>query len=265
MDLKLKDRVALITGGTNGLGLRIARAFAGEGCHVSTCSIDPGEKIEETAQELRERGVRVLAMRANVCIPEEAEKLVEETASQLGGIDILVNNIGKRYGEGLFKATDEDWVKTFDNILFQAIRMIRLTVPHMRKRGGGSIVNIASVSGWLPQLAIGGQYSAAKASLIFLAEQLALELAHDNIRVNTVSPGSMLSPDGVWEAWRQKHPESFEEYQREGFPMGRLGTPEEIADVIVFVSSPRAYWINGRHIPVDGLQQPVPPREYKHW
>ena len=264
MDLKLKDKVALITGGTNGLGLRTARAFAEEGCHVSVCSIDDEEKIKEVAEELRSKGIKVYAQQADVCIPEDAEKVVDETVRQLGGIDILINNIGKRF-EGLLKATDEDWVKTFDNIFFQSIRMIRLTAPHMKKRGGGSVVNIASISGWLPQLSIGGQYSSAKASLIFLAEHLALELVHDNIRVNTLSPGSMISPDGIWEKWRKQNPESFEEYQREGFPMGRLGSPEEIADVVVFLASPRAYWINGRHIPVDGLQQPVPPREYKHW
>ena len=265
MDLKLKDKVVLITGGTNGLGLRTARAFAEEGCHVSTCSVDDDEILKKTEKELCSRGIKAIVMRADVCVPEDAELVVSETVNRLGGIDILINNVGRRYGDGLFKATDDDWIKTFDNILFQSIRMIRLSAPHIRKRGGGSVINIASVSGWLPQLSVGGQYSSSKASLIFLAEHLALELAHDNIRVNTISPGSMISPDGIWEKWRQKNPESFEEYQREGFPMGRLGSPEEVADIIVFVASPRANWINGRHIQVDGLQQPVPPREYKHW
>jgi 3-oxoacyl-[acyl-carrier protein] reductase len=265
MDLKLKDKVALITGGTNGLGLRTARAFAGEGCNVSVCSIDPDDVIQKTAKELRSRGVHAVGLRGNVCMPGDAERIINETVESLGGIDILINNVGKRFGDSLFKATDEDWLKTFDNIVFQTVRMIRLVVPHMRKRGGGSIINIASVSGWLPQLAKGSQYGAAKNSLIFLAEPLALELVHDNIRVNTVSPGSMISPDGVWEKWRQQNPEAFEIYQRESFPMGRLGSPEEIADVIVFLASPRAYWINGRHIPVDGLQQPVPAPGYKNW
>ncbi|MCE5252465.1 SDR family oxidoreductase [bacterium] len=265
MDLKLKDKVVLITGGTNGLGLRAARAFAGEGAHVCVCSIDEEETIGRVVEELRAQGVRAHGIRANVCIPSEAESVAGETADKLGGIDILINNVGKRFGDSLFQATDEDWHKTFDNIVFQTVRMIRLTVPFMRKRGGGSVINIASVSGWLPQLAKGSQYGAAKNSLIFLAEPLALELVHDNIRVNTISPGSMISPDGIWEKWRQKNPDAFETYRRESFPMGRLGSPEEIADVIVFVASPRAYWINGRHIPVDGLQQPVPAPGYKNW
>ena len=265
MDLKLKDRVVLITGGTNGLGLRTGRAFADEGCHVGFCSIDTEEVIRNTEEELRARHVNAHGVRGNVCVPEDAERIVTETVEKLGGIDILINNVGKRFGNALFQAADDDWMKTFDNIVIQSIRMIRLVVPHMRKREGGSIVNIASVSGWLPQLAKGSQYGAAKNAMIFLAEPLALELAHDNIRVNTLSPGSMISSDGIWEKWRQKNPEAFEVYQREGFPMGRLGSPEEIADVIVFLASPRANWINGRHIPVDGLQQPVPAPGYKSW
>jgi len=265
MDLKLRGKKALITGGTNGLGLRTARTFAAEGADIGFCTLDDDARIREVEDELRSAGVAAEGIRANVCVPEEADAVVSMMVERLGGIDILVNNVGKRFGNSLFEATDDDWFKTFDNIVFQAIRMIRLVVPHMRKRGGGSIVNIASVSGWLPQLAKGSQYGAAKNSLIFLAEPLALELSHDNIRVNTISPGSMISPDGIWEKWREKNPEAFEIYQREGFPMGHLGFPEDVADVVVFVSSPRAYWINGRHIPVDGLQQPVPAPGYKSW
>ncbi len=265
MDLKLKDKVVLITGGTNGLGLRAARAFAEEGCRVCVCSIDPDDVIGRVETELRTKGVDALALKGNVCVREDAERIVAETSRHFGGIDILVNNVGKRFGDSLFEATEEEWFKTYDSIVFQAVRMVRLVTPEMNKRGGGSIVNIASVSGWLPQLAKGSQYSSSKAALIFLAEPLALELAKFNIRVNTVSPGSMISPDGVWEKWRQKNPGEFEIYVKNGFPMGGLGAPEDIADVIVFVASPRARWINGRHIPVDGLQQPVPAPSYRNW
>ncbi len=265
MDLKLNGKVVLITGGTNGLGLRTARAFAGEGAYVGFCSIDGDDRIREVEEELRSMGVRASGIGGNVCIPAEAEAAVANTVKQLGGIDILVNNVGKRFGDSLFEAGDDDWVKTFDNIVFQSVRMVRLVTPHIRERGGGSIVNIASISGWLPQMAKGSQYGAAKNSLIFLAEPLALELSKYNIRVNTVSPGSMISPDGIWEKWRQKNPEAYETYRSTSFPMGRLGSPEEVADVVVFVSSPRANWINGRHIPVDGLQQPVPAPGYKSW
>jgi 3-oxoacyl-[acyl-carrier protein] reductase len=143
--------------------------------------------------------------------------------------------------------------------------MIRLVVPHMRQRGGGAIVNVASISGWVPQLAGRGQYGSSKAALIFLTEHWALELVRERIRVNTVSPGSIMWQGGSWDRFRERHPESFAAYVRDGFPMGRLGTPEEVADVIVFLASLRANWINGRHITVDGLEQPIPTEEHQPW
>jgi 3-oxoacyl-[acyl-carrier protein] reductase len=148
---------------------------------------------------------------------------------------------------------------------FQMARLTRLVVPHMRRQGGGAIVNLASISGWHPQLAGFAQYGAAKAAVIFMTERLALELVHAGIRVNTVSPGSIIWEGGDWDVYRQTHPESFATYVRDGFPMGRLGSPEEVADVVVFIASPRANWINGRHIPVDGLEQPVPAPEFRPW
>ena len=265
MDLKLKKKAVLVTGGTNGLGLRVCRTFADEGAHVFFCSIDPEERIREVEDELRGRGVKAFGTQGDVCDPMAAERIVNEAVENLGGIDILINNVGRRFGGGLFEATDQDWAQTFDNIVFQAVRMIKLTAPHMKERGGGSVVNISSVSGWLPQLAKGGQYSGAKSTLIFLAEQLALELVPYRVRINTLSPGSMYSPDGIWEKWRQDHPDEFESYRLNSFPMGRMGTPEEVADVVVFLASPRGYWINGRHIAVDGLQQPEPAPGYKTW
>ena len=134
----------------------------------------------------------------------------------------------------------------------------------MQGRGGGAIVNVASISGWAPQLVGTAQYGAAKASVIFLTERLALELVRFNIRVNTVSPGSIQRTQG-WDNFKRQNPDSFETYVREGFPMGRLGNPEEVADVIVFLASPRANWINGRHIPVDGLEQPTGVGERRPW
>ena len=137
--------------------------------------------------------------------------------------------------------------------------MMRLALPHMKGRPGAAVINIASISGWTPQLAMSGQYGAAKAALIFDAERWALEFVPYGIRVNTVSPGSILVESNGWDRYRIANPDYFEDYVRHGFPMGRLGAAEEVADVIVFLASPRAYWINGRNIPVDGLEQPHAP------
>ncbi len=261
MDLGLKEKVALVTGGSRGIGLRTIRGFAEEGCKVAYCSRYK-EDLTKVESELRSKGVQVLAIQADVVDPGDAKRCVDQSVQELGGIDILVNNVGSNIGGNLMKSTDDDWRKTFETNLFQFVRMTRLVAPHMRKRDGGSIVNIASISGWEPQLAFTGQYGSSKAAMIFLAERLALELVSSKIRVNTVSPGSIIWPGAGWDNFRIKYPESFEGYVRDGFPMGRLGTPEEVANVIVFLSSPRASWINGRNIPVDGLEQPVPPSEW---
>ncbi len=264
MDLKLAGKTVLITGGSRGIGLRTARAFAAEGCSLGLCGRSLAD-LDAAAAELRGQGAPVVSVLADVTVPEEAAAFVEHCAQALGRIDILINNVGGAVSGLLLEASDEAWRRTFEMNPFQIARLTRLVTPHMRRLGGGAIVNLASISGWHPQLAGFAQYGAAKAAVIYMTERLALELARDHIRVNTVSPGSIVWEGGDWDAFRQAHPESFAAYVRDGFPMGRLGSPEEVADVVVFVASPRANWINGRHIPVDGLEQPVPAPEYRPW
>ena len=264
MELRLKEKVVLITGGAKGIGLRIARGFADEGSRIGVCDRDP-DALTAAASELRGRGARVARLLGDVTQPAVAAALVGQCASELGGVDILINNAGGSFGGKVVDATDEDWAKTFEINVFQAIRMIRLALPHIQTRGGGAIVNIASISGWQPQLCGPPQYGASKAALIFLTEPIALELARHNIRVNTVSPSSTIWEGGGWDRFRQANPESFQRYVADGFPAGRLGNPEEIADVVVFLASERASWVNGRNIPVDGLEQPVPVRERRQW
>ena len=184
---------------------------------------------------------------------QKVERFIDESAGALGGLDLLVANVGGTVGaRGLLEQTADDWVRTFDLNLFHAVRAIRAAVPHMQARGGGSAVSIASISGWKPGPR--AQYGAAKAGEIFLAGALAWELAEQHIRVNTVSPGSTLFPGGGWERFRSQNPERFAEFERREFPWGRLGRAEEIADVVAFVLSERASWINGANIPVDGAQ-----------
>jgi len=264
VDLRLAGKVALVTGASRGIGLSIARALAAEGCRLAICARGE-DALRRAERELVDAGAEVLAVPADVLVPGEAAALVQSTVDRFGGIDILVNNVGFNRGGDLMHSTDEEWRDVFEANTFQIVRLIRLAVPHMRGRPGAAIVNIASISGWEPQLAGTGQYGASKAATIFLTERLALELVHDGIRVNTVSPGSIVFPGGGWDRVRREKPDQYEAYVRDGFPMGRLGRPEEVADVVTFLASPRAHWINGRHIPVDGLEQPVPVPERRPW
>jgi 3-oxoacyl-[acyl-carrier protein] reductase len=251
VDLGLRDKLALITGGSGGIGLRIARGLADEGCHVAICGRTT-ETLDEAVAELRARGVKAFGFTLDVTTPGESERFVDEAAAALGGVDLLVNNAGGSFGGKLPDATIEDWQRTFDLNLFHAVRCTRAAVPHMRERGGGSVVTVASISGWRPGAP--AQYGVAKASEIFLAQALAWELAADRIRVNTVSPGSILWDGGSWDRWREENPARFERFREHDFPWGRLGTPEEVAAVTVMVLSPKAGWMNGANIPVDGGQ-----------
>jgi 3-oxoacyl-[acyl-carrier protein] reductase len=259
MDLKLTDKVVLITGSSRGIGLATAKAFAAEGCRVMI-SGRTAEQLTEAAAGLRTSGSIVATHTADVTRPDEAAGLVQETVAEFGGIDILVNNVGGGGGGArIADSTDDDWHNALDRNLVQTVRMMRLALPHMNGRLGTAVINIASISGWSAQLVMSGQYGAAKAALIFNTERWALEFVPYGVRVNTVSPGSILVEGNGWDRYRTGHPGYFEDYVRHGFPMGRLGTAQEVADVIVFLASPRAHWINGRNIAVDGLEQPHAP------
>jgi 3-oxoacyl-[acyl-carrier protein] reductase len=259
MDLGLRGKVALVTGSSRGIGLAAAKAFAAEGCRimVSARSVEP---LREAETALRATGASIAAQIADVGNPDDAARLVEAAVAAFGGVDILVNNVGGGGGGArIADSSDDDWRGALDRNLVQSVRMMRLALPHMKGRPGAAVVNIASISGWSPQLAMSGQYGAAKAALIFDTERWALEFVPYGIRVNTVSPGSILVDGNGWDRYRLANPAYFADYVRHGFPMGRLGTAEEVADVIVFIASPRAHWINGRNIPVDGLEQPHAP------
>jgi 3-oxoacyl-[acyl-carrier protein] reductase len=256
MDLHLGEKIVLITGASRGIGLATGQAFAAEGCRLMLSARSP-EALHAAEAALRAGGATVASAVADVTQPDDAARLVQATVAAFGGIDILVNNVGGSVGgRSVADSSDDDWRATLEMNLLQTVRMIRLALPHMRGRTGAAVVNVASISGWSPQLAGSGQYGAAKAALIFDAERWALEFVPHGVRVNTVSPGSIRVEGNGWDRYRIANQENYDDYVRNGFPMGRLGTAEEVADVIVFLASPRAHWINGRNIPVDGLEQP---------
>jgi 3-oxoacyl-[acyl-carrier protein] reductase len=251
MDLELRGKVALVTGGSRGIGQAIALRLAMEGCHVGLCGRSPAA-LDETVATLHGHGVAAHGVVTDVTAPGAVERFVEESAAVLGGLDLLVANVGDATGGAFVHATPEDWRATFELNAFHAARAIRAAAPHMAARGGGSALTIASISGWKPGPPV--QYGAAKAAEIYLAGALAWELAPQRIRVNTLSPGSIMMAGGYWDGYRAAQGARFAQFERREFPWGRLGTAEEIADVAVFVLSERARWINGAHIPVDGAQ-----------
>jgi NAD(P)-dependent dehydrogenase (short-subunit alcohol dehydrogenase family) len=164
MDLKLAGKVALITGSSRGIGLATAKALAAEGCRLML-SARSAEPLAEAAAALRTSTVDVAAHAADVSEPDEAAGLVQAAVAVLGGIDVLINNVGGGGGGArIADSTDDDWRGAMERNLIQTVRMMRLALPHMKGRTGASVINVASISGWSPQLAMSGQYGAAKAA-----------------------------------------------------------------------------------------------------
>jgi 3-oxoacyl-[acyl-carrier protein] reductase len=253
MDLGLNDRVAIVTGSSKGLGFFSAKALISEGCRVAICARTP-DTLHEARRRLAEIGGadRVLAVVADVSIEGGIRDVIDQAAATFGGIDILVNNVGLARGGGLLDTTDELWREAFDYTLMPAVRASRLAAPHMQRRGGGSIVMIASIYG----REAGGRmtYNALKAAEISLAKSLAQQLAALNIRVNSVSPGSILFEGGSWWKRQQDDPAAIGEFVKRELPFGRFGRPQEVGDVVAFLASSRASWISGTSIVVDGCQ-----------
>ena len=252
MDLGLSEKVALVTGGSRGIGRATALGFAAEGCNVAICARG-SEQLERTLSELRQGASgEAWGRTADVTDRGDVEAFVSGAADRFGGIDALVCNVGGSSGGETLDATDEEWMATLDVNLLHAVRTIRAAVPHMKGRHDPSIVIVSSISGWKPGPR--AQYGAAKAAEIFLASALAWDLAADEIRVNTVCPGSIMFPGSGWEDYRASDPTGYARFMENELPWGRLGTDEEVADAIVYLCSSRARWINGAMVPVDGGQ-----------
>ena len=251
MDLGLKGKIALVTGASRGIGNRIALALAGEGAHLCICARSE-DGLKTAAGEIEKLGVEVEAVVADVTTIEGAEKVVAAARERFGGLEILINNVGGSAWTPFVEISDEEWARVFDMSFFSAVRVSRGAIPLMEERGGGSIVNISSIFG----REIGGpiSYNAAKAAVISMTANLAQEAAKKNIRVNTVAPGSILFPGGSWERRLRADPQGIQTFIETNIPCGRFGKPEEVADVVVFLSSERASWVTGACLNVDGGQ-----------
>ncbi|PWB79650.1 MAG: short-chain dehydrogenase [Candidatus Methylomirabilota bacterium] len=251
MELGLRGKVVMVTGGSRGIGKAIAMGFAEEGCRLSLCGRTQAT-LEEVADVITLSGVELLTVSADVTDPHGAERFVQATLDRYERIDVLVNNVGgSRRGE-LEALSEQDWRDTYDLNFFSTLRMVRLAVPIMKRQGGGRIINIASI--WGREAGGAMTYNASKAAVISLSKSLARELAPHNILVNSVAPGSTLFPGGSWDRRQRENPIQIAQFIKDELPLGRFGRPEEVAAVVVFLASEKASLMTGACVTVDGCQ-----------
>ena len=251
MDLGLSGHKALVTGGSSGIGLGIARALAREGVRVAITGRNE-TKLRAAAEEIRREGGVALGIPAEATRPAELRSAVERAGKEFGGLDLAVACVGGHEGPPwLLETSAEDWSRTFQLNVVHSVEVARASVPFLRDSGRGSILFVASITGWRPGPA--SSYAAAKAALIHLAATLAQELGPCRIRVNALSPGSTGDTEG-WIDYQRNHPPEFARFLKEELPLNRLVTVAEVSDAACFVLSPRGAGINGANLCVDGGQ-----------
>jgi NAD(P)-dependent dehydrogenase (short-subunit alcohol dehydrogenase family) len=257
MDLQLRDKVAVVTGGSVGIGLAVARGLAAEGVHLALCARD-ATRLEAAAERIRtDFRVRVLTVAADIATASAPGLLAAAVRDEFGGADILINNAGTGSEETILEAADERWQAYWELHVMAAVRLARTIAPQMKARGGGVILHNASICASQP-LGYEPIYNVTKAALVMFSKCLANELIRDGIRVNAVNPGLVLTPDwektarlltaGTDTSW-QDH---LQKIADENAPIGRFADPEEVANLFVFLCSPRAGYAVGSTYYIDG-------------
>lgn len=256
MDLKIKGKYALVTGGTHGIGRSIALALADEGCNVCVCSRN-AERVEKTEEELKSKKIDYLSIQADVTLEADIKKVMRQIIDKWGTIHILINNVGGggRWGSEIIEDTEEKvWEEVYEKNVLSTIRFTKLAIPYMRKQKWGRIVTITSIFG----REAGGRpwFAMAKTAQTSFMKSLAIKhyLTKDGITFNSVAPGAIMIPETGWEKSLRENPKEIEEFIKRDLPLGRFGASEEIANVVVFVCSEKASLLNGVSIPVDGGQ-----------
>jgi NAD(P)-dependent dehydrogenase (short-subunit alcohol dehydrogenase family) len=245
MDLGLKGKRVLVTGGTKGIGLKCAEIFAAEGAAVSVCARDaPG--VTATVEALKSAGAHAFGRAVDVSNAHALKSWVQDSAAALGGIDIVVANVS-----ALAVADDEAaWQAGFNTDMMHSVRLVNAAMPFLEKSDAAAITLISSVSGREVDFT-GPAYGAFKAALVHYAQGLAMKLAGKGIRANTVSPGNTYFDGGIWQSIEQNNPDLFQEALSLN-PTGRMARPEEIARGVVFLSSPASSFTTGTNLVIDG-------------
>ena len=246
MKLGLEGKGVIITGGSRGIGRAIALAFADEGAHLAICARG-AEALQATAGEVRERGVKVHTQACDGADPEALDRFLEESRSALGAVHVLVNTASG------FGGTDDEagWRVGFEVDVMASVRASWKVTPWLEEAGGGAIIHISSTAAL--EAPTPAPYAAVKLALLSHSKNLAIQLAPKGIRASCVAPGSIEFPGGMWDLIRRNNPDQYEAIRRT-IPFGRLGTPEEVANAVVFLASDAASWITGVTLSVDGGQ-----------
>jgi len=259
MDLGLKGQVALVTGGSKGIGKAVARGLAQEGARVAICARGK-DSLEAAAKELAgSTGAEVFAVAGDLTRADDAKRIVDATVARFGRVDILINNAGAAPGGEILDLTEEDWQKALQLKFMGYVRCIKAVIPHMQRQGGGRIVNIVGNDGVKP-IGIELAPSAANAADLAMTVALAEQYGRQNILINAINPGPVAT-----ERWgelisgiarmRKITVEEAQQRADRSIPLGRICTPEEVANVAVFVASSRASFMNGAIITLDGGQR----------
>ena len=254
MDLGLDGKFAVVTGGTHGIGLATAIALADEGCNIAVCS-RTRRRVQETLKLLKSKDIDCFGMQLDVLKESEISGFCQEVVSRWKTVDILVNNVGGggRWGSDVIEETSDDvWIDVYNKNAMAAVRFTKFFLPFMRKKKWGRVVTVASRYGKEG----GGRpwFNMANSAEISFMKTMAMrpDLARDGVTFNSVAPGGIMISGTRWEDEKKNDPENFKKFIDEQFPLGRMGLPEEVGDVIAFICSERANLVNGASIAIDG-------------